>query len=129
MKKILILFFSILYIVVTTGFSINMHFCGDNLIELSINSSTKEENCCGKKEIKKGCCTDKNTTIKVADKHLIKHKSKLISKKVDTSKQNFCFAQITVPLHFDKKTERKENYSPPPPPKTPIYLKIEVLTI
>ena len=60
MKKILILFFSILYLVVTTGFSINMHFCGDNLIELSINSSTKEENCCGKKEIKKGCCTDKN---------------------------------------------------------------------
>ena len=129
MKKILILFFSMLYLVVTTGFSINMHFCGDHLVDLTINSSTREETCCGKKEIKKGCCTEKSTTIKITDKHLIKDNFKINTKKIYLTKQNFILNLQKSIFQFDKKTAIIQNYSPPPPPKIPIYLKIEVLTI
>ena len=45
------------------GLAMNVHYCGDEIASVSINtnfdSSSSEENCCGSVERQSHCCSDK----------------------------------------------------------------------
>jgi hypothetical protein len=48
MQKFLVIFFSMLYLTVTSGITMNLHYCGGKLKTVSFFSSN-EKGCCGSK--------------------------------------------------------------------------------
>jgi hypothetical protein len=67
-KRIAVLSFLLLYLSTTAGFAMNLHFCGNSLSGIQLNSPVKKT-CC-KKEAKSKpdkCCKDKHILIKVSD--------------------------------------------------------------
>ena len=69
MRKVLAISLIFIYVALFGGFKLSMHFCGDELTEYSIYSTTSEENnCCSSHsgcskhvETKKmSCCEDKS---------------------------------------------------------------------
>jgi hypothetical protein len=68
MKRIALLFFAFLYLMPAVGFSINVHWCGKKINSVSIGH-LKADNCpCGKK-MKRNCCSDFHTFVKLDDSH------------------------------------------------------------
>ncbi len=67
-KRIAVLAFSLLYLSTTVGFALNLHFCGNHLATIQLNSPLKKT-CC-KKETKSKpdkCCKDRHVKVKVSD--------------------------------------------------------------
>jgi hypothetical protein len=56
------------YLLLSIGFSIAHHLCGDFVIDISVNSTNKEEpdNCCGE-PCTDDCCKTEFKTIKIDD--------------------------------------------------------------
>lgn len=62
-KKHISVFLAFFLLVSNTGFSFNVHFCGDKLASVSLMSNFKKQNstkaCCAVIEKKENCCNDK----------------------------------------------------------------------
>ena len=66
MKKIAIILLAFLYLLPAIGFSINVHFCGNKIQTVSVESVNKKLCSCGSK-MPKGCCRNIHTVIKLTD--------------------------------------------------------------
>lgn len=67
MKRITIILLLICYLIPSIGLSVTTHYCGGKLASISI-LNIKSPTCrCGKKPMKKGCCKDKATILKIKD--------------------------------------------------------------
>lgn len=69
LKKLLVTIFSIIYLITTTGFTVNMHYCMGKLIKWApwnVNADTCS-NCGMEKSVAKdnGCCKEKHQHIKL----------------------------------------------------------------
>ena len=62
-KKHICLFLAFFLLVSNTGFSFNVHFCGDKIASISFSSNVSKQNldesCCGIVENNTNCCNDK----------------------------------------------------------------------
>lgn len=62
-KKQICIFLAFFLLVSSTGFSFNVHFCGDKLSSISLKSNFTKPNshksCCAVIEKKESCCNDK----------------------------------------------------------------------
>lgn len=68
-KKIAIIFLIFLYLVPAIGVTVSAHSCDGKVTSVSFNSfDTKHKCSCGSKKMKKDCCKDQTTTIKIDDK-------------------------------------------------------------
>ena len=67
LKKAAALLLSVLYLVTATGFALNLHFCGETVTAVSIDSPVKAPAGCsdGMK-----CCSSKHLLVKVKDAHM-----------------------------------------------------------
>ncbi len=71
MKKIVAIFFLMIYSFTTVGATVHMHYCMNKLISKSLYHS-KEKSCkkCGMdKSATKGCCKDEHKFIKLEREH------------------------------------------------------------
>jgi len=68
MKKTGIILLSVFYFLVTSGFTMNLHYCAGKLKGVSLLQSDKD-NCCGNKKKSKGCCNEKSLVYKIKDNH------------------------------------------------------------
>lgn len=59
---------SFVYLVLSTGFTINAHYCGGNLQSVSFFQVAKDCNKCGTKKMK-GCCKDISQSFQIDDDH------------------------------------------------------------
>ena len=69
MKKSFIILFTSFYLILASGLSISLHYCGGKLKDISLFSSGNEDGCCGSKKKSKGCGNEKSAFIKVKDNH------------------------------------------------------------
>ena len=69
MKKIVIIFLSLFYLVIVSGVTFNLHYCGGKFKHIAFFNNNDTDGCCGSKKKSKGCCKDKTTVIKVEDSH------------------------------------------------------------
>lgn len=76
MKKIGIVFLLFFYLIPVIGVTVSAHFCGGKLSSISFISTDKHDCPCGSKAMKKNCCEDINTYIKLKN---IQQKSLQIS--------------------------------------------------
>lgn len=63
MKKILVLFLSIIYFIVSTGFIVNVHYCMGKVSTIKFEEP-KQKCCCKKKH--KGCCKTEQKLVKLS---------------------------------------------------------------
>ncbi len=67
MKKISTILLLTFYLLLSTGVTVKTHYCGAKLSSVSVLFDVAK--CaCGKKAMKKNCCKDKSTFIKIKDK-------------------------------------------------------------
>ena len=69
MKKSFIILFASFYLMLASGLSISLHYCGGKLKDISLFNNSNEDGCCGSKKKSKGCCNNKSVFIKVKDNH------------------------------------------------------------
>src|SRR5438034_6651571 len=67
MKKLLITITALVYLTVSSGATVNLHYCMGKLMswDLSSNSKSKCGSCGMEKSGHKGCCNDEQKTLKV----------------------------------------------------------------
>ncbi len=68
-KRIAVLSFLLLYLSTTVGFALNLHFCGNSLATVQLNSTVKKA-CC-KQENKSKCCKDRYIKVKISDRQQV----------------------------------------------------------
>jgi len=66
-KKFIATILCFIYVVASSGATINFHYCMGKFIGWDVNSSAPEtcNNCGMHKEAKKGCCNDKRTMLQL----------------------------------------------------------------
>lgn len=65
MRRIVAIILLICYLIPCVGMSVNTHYCGGRVTSVSIISSKSNQCPCGKRMMKKGCCKDKVTFVKL----------------------------------------------------------------
>lgn len=128
MKKSLLILFAFFYLVLASGLSISLHYCGGEVESVSLFSADNEEGCCGTEEKSKGCCQEKVAFLKVKDSHFSGSGLKVLNSSVKS---------IPAPV-FNQLFEIQNagiiysilNYHAPPVLyDNPIYLENRVLII
>ena len=66
MKKIALILLTAFYMLPAIGFSINVHWCAGKISSVKF-ATIQNDNCACGKEMKKGCCKDNHTIIKLTD--------------------------------------------------------------
>lgn len=128
MKKAAVILFTIYYLVLASGLSINLHYCGGKLKEISFLGEVNEDGCCGKKEKSKGCCNEESTFIKVKDDQFAGSAVKVL---INTTKAIpiAVFSELFIIQDPHSTYTSLSNHSPPVVYDNPIYLKYKVLII
>ena len=67
MKKTLSILLAFVFLLSSSGFSINRHFCGNKLKSTDVLLIQNAESCCGKKEMPEGCCKNETQIIKIKE--------------------------------------------------------------
>lgn len=130
MKKVLFYIFILVYFTVSTGFTVNLHYCMDNFQSWELGAI--EDGSCGKcgMPLSKGgaCCRDE---VKVMKLQLEPHQSLPFSlpSGFDQSKQATYFSYRLFPLHNYTVRGQLYAHSPPLFSKEDTYLEIQVFRI
>ena len=128
MKKVTAIFLLLTFLVANTGMAVTIHYCGGKLSSIDIFSFDKHPCKCGKKAMKKDCCKDKTTFLKMKE-DLAKTNS--IVFKTPSVKQIFPLVrqfELVPSAQFQYLVSAF--YHPPPfKPKAPIYLLDRVFLI
>jgi len=64
MKKAVILIFAFFYLMMSSGFAINLHYCGGKLKNISLIDNN-DKGCCGSKKKSRSCCKNHSLVYKV----------------------------------------------------------------
>ena len=117
------------YFVVSSGFTINRHYCGGKLKTVSLFNQT-EKGCCGSKKASKGCCHDSKSFIKVKDVHK-SNNSVLISKQLKIADFNYLGYSLLSVIYSSGKTDIISEKVPDPPIlyKPQIFIELHSLLI
>ena len=128
MKKFVVIFFSIFYLVSTSGMSLNVHYCGGKIKHVSFITTNNEKGCCGKKKMSKKCCKDKVAYFKIKDNH----KSNQVAKIANPSSKliSAVLPSVINCTYVSSFYTTVQNYHAPPVIyDNPLYLKHRVLLI
>ena len=117
------------YFVVSSGFTINRHYCGGKLKTVSLFNQT-EKGCCGSKKASKGCCHDSKSFIKVKDVHE-SNNSVLISKQIKIADFNSLGYSLLSVICSGRKINVISKKVPDPPIlyKPQIFIELHSLLI
>lgn len=72
MKKIFILVISLLYLSMSTGIALNIHYCMNRIASVSLHTGEQDEDACGTCGMDKTdshCCKDVTKVVKLSDNH------------------------------------------------------------
>lgn len=128
MKKSFIILFASFYLILASGLSISLHYCGGKLKDISLFSSGNENGCCGSKKKSKGCCNEKSAFIKVKDNHFAGTNVKVFNSPVKLIPAPV-FNQLFQIQNTGIIYAALNYHSPPVIYDNPIYLKHRVLII
>jgi hypothetical protein len=128
MKIITILLLTFFYLIPVTGFSIDIHWCGNKIKSIGVEKIHKDKCPCGKL-MPVGCCKDTSSFIKLTDNHkgtswltVPTNNFTMLAVEYYLPQINLFSAQISV-FYFSK------YYSPPFKSKYPVYLTNSIFRI
>lgn len=128
MKKTTTIIIFFLYMIPAIGLSMKYHYCGGKLDSVSIFFSDTPTCRCGKKVMKKNCCKDESTILKITDTQNYSNKIETtFSKKAKVLAQVFTVQNDHLTeINFEKKVRIT---NPPWQKSNPIYLLHQVFLI
>lgn len=127
MKKFLTGILAIIYLTVSTGFVINVHYCMGKIASTDLLHNNNKCDKCGMKSNTGGCCKDEFKVIKLSDSHKIISNDINISSPVaiiDNSKTT-----LDTEFKYSEINSDFNNHSPPDDSSTPLRLFICVFRI
>jgi hypothetical protein len=118
-KKVIIAFIAIIYMLVNVGFTVNVHYCMGEVDHISINESVSEH--CGKCGMhtaeSEGCCKDDFKLVKLTEDQKVKPLSfyDFAAKTFSEAKElpNYSIAAILQPVIEPKTPHFYTDTSPP----------------
>ena len=128
MKRITAIFLLLTFLTANTGMAVTVHYCGGKLSSINFFPLDGHYCKCGKKAMKKDCCKDKTTFLKMKDDLV---KTNLTAFKISTSK---LILSLPKAIEFVPTAQTQlvvlSLYHPPPfKPTSPTYLLDRVLLI
>jgi len=121
MRKTGVIFLSVLYFLVATGITMNLHYCGGKLKDISF-FQTKEDGCCGNKKKSKGCCKEKTLVYKVKSIHKTVAKTTIPNTSVKHFLANYVVLDFTCDKPSIKLYALLDCNAPPFLDPEPVYL-------
>jgi hypothetical protein len=126
MKKITVAILAIIYLTVSTGVAMNIHYCMGKIASVDLIHSSEKCSKCGMKT-KGGCCKDEFKIVKLGDTHKLISNEILIFSPVafiDDSKSNF-----DTNLFSQNIRSEHNNHSPPGSPGVSLNILYSVFRI
>jgi hypothetical protein len=128
MKRIAVIFFALFYLLVTTGLTLDVHYCGGKVVDIEVLGNA--DHCCSKvktschKQEKNKCCKDETVVVQLDQWQIVSSLSSL--EVIPVVVANFLpSTQIrdlpTASLH-------QSFYDLPPPKQQPLWLLYHSLT-
>ena len=127
MRRIVIILFTVIYILPAIGFSINVHWCGNKVSSITIETTQKNKCACGKK-MKQGCCKDTHTLIKLTDNQKVASTLTIPSSN-PTEINVFIIPKTGLFFSQPKISGCTSDHAPPYISKQPVYLSCNVFRI
>lgn len=124
MKRIAVIFFTLLYLISTSGVAYSSFYCCGKLkTTYFFKTQDLTKNCKGNKKLP-GCCDTKTYFVKVKDNHSPSQQFKFPDN--NFSKQLFTVAQIFAHSLYSVNEETSFTFSHAPPliSKQPVYLSV-----
>lgn len=129
MKKSILILLTIFYVVLASGVSVNLHYCGGKFKSVSFFVVADETDCCGDKEKNSGCCNDKTEFVKIEN-----DQNRIATVTISDNHPVSCHFKSTIEsirfinaIVFNKTSS---NYhSPPLIYEDPLFLRNRVLLI
>ena len=130
MKKVALTILAFVYLTVSTGATVQLHYCMDRLVGWSLgNTSTDKCGKCGmSKEKHKGCCHDEQKVIKVFNAHKLSETSYSFQKALALNSEQIISTKSILYLQFAE-TLNPNNHAPPIGLRVPTYIYICVFRI
>ena len=96
-KKAGIVFLVLMYVITSTGFALNLHYCGNHIADIKINAPVKS---CIKLTFKRNmkCCKDTKLDVKVKDSHESQPNS-VLTKITPVAVSRSAFEDFILPVH------------------------------
>lgn len=129
MKKTTAILLAILYTAITSGFTVNVHYCMGKLASVKLLSpATKECGKCGKTDQSNSCCKDELKFCKVAVSHqAAKAQQPLAPQAMDLS---LPLATLIAPsIHSVTSFTAYYHHAPPEKASIPLYKRYGVFLI
>ena len=124
MKRSLTLTIAALYLMLSSGLALNLHYCGEKISSINL-SSNKEKCCCGELKTEKSCCKDELAILKVKDLH----QYSTLSKVKPASTINFQVIDPTLKLQYSNAILKNKPFSFARYPNEELHLFIRILRI
>jgi hypothetical protein len=130
-KKILILIVAMLYLTVSSGLAMNIHYCMGKISSVTFGHEKDHNdgtcNKCGMSKTENHCCSDETQFIKLTDSQQTTKLPELLQSFSITIPENDVALQmpqqgLTVEPYTDY-------FSPPPPTLNKVYLAVNVFRI
>lgn len=120
MKKIFNISFALVYLFLTTGFTITIHYCGGMVSDVSIVRTSGDQDPCGcDNSCGDSCCKDEVHAVKIADSH--KSEAKFNQNSFELILAILDSEFFTLDFNSSSKQQTNNSYSDSSPPN--IYLK------
>lgn len=127
-KKITSIVFLLIYLSALTGWSANIHFCGDEVSSVSLFSQHSDLDCCCNK-MKCDCCTDHRVETKIHKAHENQSKVTVDFKLRSTDVTTLAFKSLDLSSESNPAFLTQINHIPPLISKQPVYLRNLVFRI
>lgn len=128
MKKVSVIFLTFIYLIVASGLTFNLHYCGGKISDISLWKSEIDNCCGGKKVMKKNCCENKISVLKIKDTQYSSSSLQLPVKSVKIIDASYPLFSLNPNKIFEIKINSTV-HDPPDIYKNPIFLQYGVLLI
>jgi hypothetical protein len=126
LKKFIIAILALLYVTVSSGATIHMHYCMDKLVDWSLGHSN-DERCseCGmeKNHAQSSCCKDEHKQVKLKDDQKISEAPIYLMQETSTVLSEFPFGGYSLVPLPSLSQEHPVSHAPPAGANQVIYLR------
>ncbi len=128
LKKVFVIFLTFIYLIIASGLTFNLHYCGGKISGISFWKN-EVDNCCGEKKMaKKNCCNDKTTVLKINDIQYSSSSLKTPSNPLKIVDPVFTLVRINFNV-FSVANLNSIVHDPPDLYQNPVYLQHRILLI
>lgn len=127
-KKISSILFLLIYLSALTGWSADIHYCGDKIASIALFTDNHDKDCCCNKK-KCDCCSDQKVVTKIHKVHESQSNIAFDFKLKFQDFTTFSFKSFPISNRSNSSFTTHINHIPPLISKQPVYLRNMVFLI